>query len=269
VDKDDRISHVVELAHEVTELRRTRQRAVRAEKLAALGELAGKVAHEVNNPNAIISGKTRLLLSEHADELSPRTAEELAKIVELSDRVARIVQGLLSYTRPSHGMPAAVDIRDPIAKALAMVETRAARAGVRLEQYLPEALPEAHVNAQEMEQVFLNLFLNALDAMPDGGLLSVTASPEKADDEVTGRLVVVVEDDGTGIPPQHVERVFEPFFTTKPEGSGTGLGLPVCMGLVRSNRGTIQLESDQGGGTRVTLRLPLHANAAALPEHHA
>ncbi len=257
LDKDGEITHVVELAREMTELKRTRQRAARAEKLAAVGEFAGKVAHEVNNPNAIISGKVRLLLSDHADGLSPRAAEELDKIAELSDRVARIVQGLLSYTRRSHGTPGRVDIRAPVARAMALVERRASEADVELVQQLAADLPEAYVNAEEMERVFHNLFLNALDAMPDGGRLTVSAeSPTDAPDAT--HLTVVVTDTGTGMPAELRERALEPFFTTKPEGRGTGLGLSVCIGLVRSNGGSMRLESEPGEGTRVVLTLPLH-----------
>lgn len=258
LDKEDRTTHVVELAREVTELKQTRLRAARAEKLAAVGELAGKVAHEVNNPNAIISGKARLLLSDHAGELSFRSAEELGKIAELSDRVARIVQGLLSYTRPSHATPAPVDIRMLAERAMAMVEPRVGQSGVQLEKDLPGDLPEVYVNAEEMERVFHNLLLNALDAMPEGGRLSVSATREAGADDGAGHLAVVVADTGTGIPADLQEKVLEPFFTTKPEGKGTGLGLPVCIGLVRSNGGTIDLESEPGQGTRVTVRLPLH-----------
>lgn len=256
VDKDGGITHVVELARDITEQKRIQERVARTEKLAAVGELAGRVAHEVNNPIAIVSAKARLLLSDHRTELSERTAGELVKIIDLSDRVARIAQGLLSYCRPIPGPVAPLDIRIPIRKALAIIEPTATEAGIEVAQSIPTDLPDVLVNAGELEQVFLNLFVNALDAMPRGGMLTISAWPDECAGDERG-LAVMVEDTGCGIPDEIRERVFEPFLTTKPEGRGTGLGLSICLGLVRGNGGTIELESAPGRGTRVLLRLPL------------
>lgn len=256
VDKDGDVTHVVELAREITEQKRMQERVIRTEKLAAVGELAGKVAHEVNNPIAIISAKTRLLLSDRRDELSNHTVAELVKITDLADRVARIAQGLLSYCRPSAGATLPIDVHIPIQKALAVIEPTVAATGVRLERRFSPGLPPVLVNAGEMEQVFLNLFVNALDAMPLGGRLRIIAEPRNGTrDERT--IAVTVEDTGCGIPEEIRERVFEPFLTTKPEGKGTGLGLSICLGLVRSNGGQIELESRTGRGTRVMVLLPV------------
>jgi len=265
VDKDGRITLLVALAREITEQKRIQDRILRTEKLAAIGELAGKVAHEVNNPIAIISAKARLLLSDHAPDLSPRTADELRKMTELCDRVARIAQGLLSYCRPSPGPVAPLDARIPIRKALAIVEPSASAAGIEIVEQLPATLPAALVNCGEMEQVFLNLFVNALDAMPGGGRLTISARAAGSAGEEPPTLTVEVADTGCGIPRDIRQRVFEPFLTTKPDGKGTGLGLSICLGLVRSNGGTIELESEPGHGTRVLLQLPL----APAPRAHA
>lgn len=269
VGTDGQITHVVELAREITEQKRIQDRVVRTEKLAAIGEIAGKVAHEVNNPIAIISAKTRLLLSDHRSELSERTAQDLVKITELSDRVARIAQGLLSYCRPSPRPVAPLDIRIPLRKAMAIVEPTASVAGVEVEQRFPSELPLVQTNGGEMEQVFLNLFVNALDAMPHGGRLSISARVDESGGEGDHSLTVEISDTGCGIPEEIRERVFEPFLTTKPEGKGTGLGLSICLGLVRSNRGTIELESEPGRGTRVLLRLPIAKAAATGAAVHA
>jgi len=260
LDKGGSVTHVVELARDVTELRRIQQRIGRAEQLAAVGELAGKVAHEVNNPIAVISAKARLLLSRNRDELSQHTATELAKMVDLADKVAHIARGLLSYARPSTGAAAPTDIRLPIGRALSVIEAAAEAGGVEVVDDLPSSLPAVHVNAVEMEQVLVNLFMNALDAMPDGGRLAVRAAVESDD-----RLVVIVEDDGVGIPRELQPQVFEPFLTTKPEGKGTGLGLSVCLGIVRSAGGVLELDSEPGRGTRVYVRLPVYDGAAEAP----
>lgn len=250
LDRDGHVSHVVTLARDVTVQRKAHGRMVRAERLAAVGELAGQVAHEVNNPIAIISAKARLLLRPGHEPLPPKAEREITKIVELCDRVARIAQGLLSYTRPVPGAREPLDIRVPIRRAVAFVEARAAESGVRIEDELREPPFAVLANAAELEQVFLNLLLNSLDAMPAGGKLRIAFSQE------SDCLAVVVEDTGTGVPPELQTRIFDPFLTTKPEGQGSGLGLSICLGLVRSHGGGIEIESEPDQFTRVTVRLP-------------
>jgi len=253
----------VQLAREITEQKAIQARVARTERLVAVGELAGRVAHEVNNPVAIIGAKSRLLLSDHRDGLSAHAVDELAKIAELSDRIARIAQGLLSYCRPSVGPAKPVDIRSVVRKSLAMVEPSARGAGVAVEERLPVALPLVRVNAGEMGQVFLNLFVNALDAMPTGGRLTVSARAGDGGVDGNGLLHLVVADTGSGIPADIRERMFEPFLTTKPEGQGTGLGLSICLGLMHGNKGSIEIESEPARGTRVILGFPLAADGAA------
>lgn len=253
-DGAGRVTHAVALAQDISEQKRARSRILRAERLAAVGEMAGYVAHEVNNPIAILSAKARLLLADRRAEMSDKVGQELTKITGLADRVAQIAQTLLSYSRPA-GTRAPLDLRGPVRQALALVEQAAHRRGVRIEDRLPAVLPAVCADAGELEQVFLNLFLNALNAMPHGGRLHVHArepdAPVAAD-----RVTVVVEDDGTGIAPEVRDRVFEPFFSTRPGGEGTGLGLPVCMGIVASHGGDIQIDSEPGRGARVSVTLP-------------
>jgi signal transduction histidine kinase len=266
-DRDGRIGHVVTLARDVTAEQEAQQGIVRAQRLAAVGELAGQVAHEVNNPIAIISTKARLLLRDGADPLPPRVAAEMEKIVQLSERVARIAQGLLSYCRPSPGVRCLLDVRLPVRRALSYVEGRAAQAGVRIRDDLPGTLPPIHASARELEQVFLNLFLNSLDAMPGGGELRVAARTVSAPGQAeTDWLEAVVEDSGSGIPAEIRARIFDPFLTTKPEGQGSGLGLSICLGLVRSHGGQIDVQSEAGHPTRVTIRLPIALGRSAREE---
>ncbi len=257
-DAAGNVSQVVELAQDITQQKQTQAQMMRAGKLAAVGELAGQVAHEVNNPIAIISAKADLLLSDHRAQMSPKVAQELGKITDLANRVARIAQGLLSYCRPSVGTRVPLDVRFPIRKSLTMIEEHARSNGVQIEDQLPERLPLVQANANELEQVFLNLFLNALDAMPHGGRLRVAAPPGPVP-LLNGKagVAVVVEDTGTGIPKEIREKVFEPFFSTKKEGRGTGLGLSICSGLIRSHGGEIELASEVGHGTRFTLKFPM------------
>lgn len=249
------ITHAFALAQDITEQKRARSRIVRTERLAAVGEMAGHVAHEVNNPVAIISAKARLLLADRRAEMSDKVGQELTKITDLADRVAHIAQGLLSYSRPATGTRTPLDVRGPARQALALVEQAAHRRGVRVEDRLPAWLPAVCANAGELEQVFMNLFLNALNAMPQGGRLRVYAR-ERDPREAAHRVTVVVEDDGVGIAPEARDRVFEPFFSTRPRGEGTGLGLSVCLGIVASHGGDMEIDSAPGQGTRVSVTLP-------------
>ncbi|MDE3068583.1 MAG: PAS domain-containing protein [Verrucomicrobiota bacterium] len=266
LDLSGNVQRIVELAQDITQQKQTQEQMARAGKLAAVGELAGRVAHEVNNPIAIISTKSRLLLADHGGEMSPRVAQELGKITDYSDRVARIAQGLLSYCRPSPATRTLLDMRQPLRKSLAMVEQHARNSGVTILDELPAELPRVKANAHELEQIFLNLFLNALDAMPKGGRLQVSAAdgPVRLRDGQPA-IAVVVADTGPGIPETIRDRVFEPFFTTKPEGRGTGLGLSICLGLVRSHGGEIGVESEPGKGSRFIVKLPA-TTVPAAPE---
>jgi signal transduction histidine kinase len=260
LDGADRVTQIVELAQDVTEQKQAQTRLIHAGKLAAVGELAGQVAHEVNNPVSIISAKASLLLSDHADGMSPKVAQELGKITDLAKRVARIAQGLLSYCRPSAATRTRLDVRVPLRKSLAAIDEQARRGAVRVEEELTALLPPVKANLHELEQVFLNLFLNALDAMPKGGWLTITTPPGPAFlSDGRPAVAVVVADTGCGIPDDIRERIFEPFFTTKQQGRGTGLGLSICLGLVRSHGGDLELESKVWQGTRVTIRLPVDA----------
>jgi signal transduction histidine kinase len=251
---------------EITEQKHAQAQMVRAGSMAAVGELAGQVAHEVNNPIAIISAKARLMLSGHRAEMSDKVARELGKIIELSDRVAGIAQGLLSYCRPSPKTRVVLDLRDPAREAISIISQRAKTSNIEIEPELDAELGPVLANAGEMGQVFLNLLLNALDSMPEGGTLRVIGLPEP-EPLADGRpsIGIAIVDSGGGIPDEIRERIWEPFFSTKAEGRGTGLGLSICLGLVNDHGGVIELETpEQGEGACFTVRLPL---AGRLEEH--
>jgi signal transduction histidine kinase len=257
-DSDGQVQRIVELAQDITVQKQSQAQMIRAGQLAAVGELAGRVAHEVNNPIGIISAKARLLLSTRRAEMSTKISDELGKMTECADRVARIAQGLLSYGRVSPTTKVPLDIRGPIRHSLAMVEQHARNSAVAVQDELCEGVPLVTANAGEMEQLFLNLFLNALDAMPRGGTLKVYFAENPA--PLPGGshcLGVVVEDSGVGIPAPIRQQIFEPFFTTKEEGHGTGLGLSICLGLVRRHDGEIEVDSTEGEGSRFTIKLPV------------
>ena len=149
-----------------------------------------------------------------------------------------------------------------------MIEQQAQTAGVRIEEDLSGTLPTVVANAGELEQVFLNLFLNALDAMPNGGVLRVSAQTGHVLCDGKQAVALSVQDTGSGVPAAIQERIFEPFFTTKQEGHGTGLGLSICLGLVRSHDGEIDVKSEPGGGARFTVKLPTARRDATWNDSH-
>jgi len=257
-DKDGHVDHAVSLAKDVTDQKEAQEQMMRAGKLAAVGELAGTVAHEVNNPISILSAKCRLLLSNHPDEMSGKVTSEIIKITEAADRVAKIARGLLSYCRPSTVNQTELNIANSIRNAVSLIERSASRTGVKIFNYLPDTLPKVKANADEMQQVFMNLFLNSLDAMPNGGQLIISSTYR---DDIEKRnshfLTINIQDTGMGIPNDIQHKIFEPFFTTKKEGKGTGLGLSICSDVIQSHGGTIFIESETEKGTLASISLPI------------
>ena len=221
-----------------------------SEKMASIGLLAAGVAHEVNTPLTGISSFTQMLLDD-ADPEDPRT-RLLEKIERQTFRAARIVNGLLNLARPAPTQTASpVDINAVIADVLVLLEHQIEAGNIKVRREL--ATPAAVVQGIEfkLQQVFLNLFLNARDAMPSGGWLTVRSRVEDHS------AVIEVADTGSGISSEHLSRIYDPFFTTKTVGQGTGLGLSVTYGVVQEHRGTIECASRPGQGTRFTLILPL------------
>jgi signal transduction histidine kinase len=223
-----------------------------SEKMASIGLLAAGVAHEVNTPLTGISSFTQMLL-EGADPQDPKT-KVLEKIERQTFRAAKIVNGLLNLSRPgakSSTEVAAVDVNTVLADVLSLLEHQFHLQRVTVRRELNDQPIVVIATEQKLQQVFLNLFLNAKDAMPKGGWLTVSTRSER------GQAVVEVSDTGSGIPSEYLARIYDPFFTTKAIGQGTGLGLSITYGIVREHDGTIDCESTVGHGTRFTLRFPL------------
>jgi len=234
-----------------------------SEKMASIGLLAAGVAHEVNTPLTGISSFTQMLL-EGADPEDPRT-RLLEKIERQTFRAAKIVNGLLNLSRPASGAVselAVVDLNVVIADVLGLLEHQFANHSIKLRRELNEAPVLVLGIEHKLQQVFLNLFLNAKDAMPKGGWLSVRTSMD------SDRAVAEVADTGSGIPNEYLARIYDPFFTTKAMNQGTGLGLSITYGIVREHEGSIDCESQVGQGTRFVLSVPLARTRPALATGH-
>jgi signal transduction histidine kinase len=203
----------------------------------------------VNTPLTGISSFTQMLL-QNAEPDDPRT-KVLEKIERQTFRAAKIVNGLLNLARPAHVDAGPVDLHAVIGDVLSLLEHQLRNGRIQVRKELAAPSPIVPAIEYKLQQVFLNLFLTARDAMPRGGWLTI--APSAAAD---GSIVVEVSDTGSGIPVDHLSRIYDPFFTTKEIGKGTGLGLSITYGIVQEHAGTISCDSVQGKGTRFTLSLP-------------
>jgi two-component system NtrC family sensor kinase len=245
----DVVAGAILLIEDITDRARLEEQLQISEKMASIGLLAAGVAHEVNTPLTGISSFTQMLL-EGADPADPRTVL-LEKIERQTFRAAKIVNGLLNLSRQGkENEPGNVDLNAVITDVFALLEHQFEVGRIKIRRELAEK-PVVVVGIEhQLQQVFLNLFLNARDAMPSGGWLLVSTRLE--DD----RVVAEIADTGSGIPAEHLARIYDPFFTTKAIGRGTGLGLSISYGIVREHDGEIHCDSVTGQGTRFTLSLP-------------
>jgi two-component system NtrC family sensor kinase len=222
-----------------------------SEKMASIGLLAAGVAHEVNTPLTGISSFTQMLL-QGADEDDPRT-RVLEKIERQTFRAAKIVNGLLNLARPAHVDSGPVDLNAVINDVLSLLEHQLRNGSIQVRKELSPAPLLVQGIEYKLQQVFLNLFLNARDAMPKGGWLTIATKVGASG------ATVEIADTGSGIPAEQLSRIYDPFFTTKEIGKGTGLGLSITYGILQEHEGTITCDSSIGHGTRFTLSLPLVA----------
>ncbi len=232
-----------------------------SEKMASIGLLAAGVAHEVNTPLTGISSFTQMLL-DGASPDDPRT-KLLEKIERQTFRAAKIVNGLLNLARPAQMEAATVDLHAVINDVLSLLEHQLKNAKIQVRKAIAPETPLLLAVEHKMQQVFLNLFLNARDAMPKGGWLSIET-------RLSGdRVVVKIGDTGGGIDKENLSRIYDPFFTTKPIGQGTGLGLSITYGIIREHGGVITCDSAEGQGTIFTLALPLQQASSRDRMPHA
>jgi PAS domain S-box-containing protein len=257
-DETDRITQYVAIRTDITDRKRMQQQLIQSAKFAALGELAANIAHEVNNPIGIISGKARLLVSRAAPKFPEKMIRDLGKIVEQCDRLSDLTRRLLEYCRPTMSAKVPIDPHRPLQRAMDLASHRAKTLGVEVKTTLERNEARVRGNGNELEQVFLNILINAIDSMPGGGRVTISSRTEgvAVDGERSG-IRVAIEDTGVGIDESIAHRIFDPFFTTKGEGKGTGLGLSISYSIVRSHGGFIDFESKPGQGTRFTVTLPL------------
>ncbi|MBV9746452.1 MAG: PAS domain S-box protein, partial [Acidobacteriia bacterium] len=253
VSKDQQQIGRLIIFDDVTDRAELEQRLVQADKLSSIGLLAAGVAHEVNTPLAVISTYAQMLAKQVAED--NQKSMMLDKIAKQTFRASEIVNSLLNFSRTSTTSFADVNLNRVILETLSLMEHQLQKAGIQVRSNLQSNLPPVHGNTGKLQQVFLNLFLNARDAMPSSGTLEIQTWSED------GIARIEVADTGTGIAPEHLHRIYDPFFTTKSARKGTGLGLSVTYGIIQEHGGSIEVSNRPSGGARFRIDIPLARRA--------
>jgi signal transduction histidine kinase len=264
VEVEERKAAEAALQASSDEIKTMSQQLLQAEKLATMGELASSIAHELNNPLATVSLRVESLIASTTGN-DPRR-RELEIIGQEVERMGNLVTNLLQFSRRSQQQISTVSVCDEIEKTLELVQYHLRKHKIAVaREFSPEG-QLIHADRQQLRQLFLNLFTNASDAMPDGGTITirVTKRPEEK------QIYIEIADTGVGIPPEILSKVLEPFYTTKPEGKGTGLGLAICRRIAEAHHGTLNITSEggPGNGARVSISLPFSngSNSAWLKD---
>jgi two-component system, sporulation sensor kinase E len=241
------VDYVVGTGIDVTLLNQIQEQLRKTERVAELGTLASGMAHEIGTPMNVILGRAEYLMDRVKEE---PVKKGLQTIVAQVERITRVMNQLLAFARRKPPERGPLDLKDIVEDSLELFRERLAKSGVTVELALGDHCPAAQADADQMSQVIINLIMNALHAMENGGTLQVGLEPER------DRIKLTVADTGHGIPKDVLPKIFEPFYTTKEFGKGTGLGLTVVKGIIEEHQGTITVESEEGKGTRFTVLLP-------------
>jgi signal transduction histidine kinase len=243
------------MAEDIERLRELNEQLIRTEKLAAAGTLAAGVAHEVNNPLASISSLIQILQVRH--NADTETGEMLRLISAQIARITQVLRDMMDFARTRAPEREPLDINRIVEASLRLASFDKGFQRLRLNTTTDAGAPVINADQNQLQQVFLNLLLNARDAMPEGGEINVATRYDALADEI----IVEIRDTGTGIAPEHRKHIFDPFFTTKPAGTGTGLGLAVCYGIITAHDGRIEIAPNDERGTCVRIKLPVSLEA--------
>lgn len=248
-DEREQIIGIVGIGRDLTERKRLEAQLLQSAKMASLGVLAGGIAHELRNPMAIACSAAQLFLGNPQDEKLGKECSE--KIYASIRRASTIIEGLLKFARPTPKKMELTNVNDTLEETLTLVGKQIITQRVAIEKELYPFLPQVMADEKLLKQVFLNMILNAANAMPSGGKLTIKT-------ERSGEYVkIVFKDTGVGIPEENLNKIFDPFFTTMPVGKGTGLGLSICYGIIKEHWGKIEVESVEGKGSTFIIFLPI------------
>lgn len=237
------------MASDIEQLKHLNEQLIRTEKLAAMGTLSSGVAHEVNNPLASISSLIQMM--QRKDEIDDDTKEKLKLIQSQIMRITQVTKDMMDFARVRPAAKSSLDINEIIKTSLRLASFDKSFQKLKLKQDLTDDLPQVFADSDQLQQVFLNLFLNARDAMPGGGELSIKTS------KTENSINIKIADSGIGIEDDDLKKIFDPFFTTKSTGKGTGLGLAVCYGIITAHDGKIEVTNNKDNGTQFSIFLPV------------
>lgn len=236
----------------VEEIKSSQEQLLQSRKMASIGTFTSGIAHELNNPLNNISITAESLLLLHPDLFGTEANEMLQDILNQADRASQVVKNLLEFSRTERPFLTDLDMREVIEGTVRLVKNQIMVTGIKLEKQIEDELPTIRGKRQDLQQALLNIFLNSIQVMPTGGMISIRAN--KAPD---GYIRVDIEDTGSGIKPADLEHIFDPFYTTKPVGEGTGLGLSLTYSIIRSHGGYIEVKSEVNKGTVFSIYLPV------------
>lgn len=236
------------MADDIRRLQQLNDQLIQTEKLAAMGTLTAGIAHEINNPLASISSLIQMI--QKKESLDFETKEKLKLILSQIMRIKQVTSDMMEFARVRPPSKTPLSMNAVLEATLRLVSFDKGFQSLQLVKELDKNLPMVYGDANQLQQVFLNILLNARDAMPDGGTLKIKTYTQE------DSVMVEIEDSGIGISKENLKRVFDPFFTTKPSGRGTGLGLAVCYGIITAHGGNIEVQSQSGKGTKFTIRFP-------------
>lgn len=248
----DEISDLIHAFNKMAKELETNQEAlVQSRKIAAIGTFSAGIAHELNNPLNNISLTAETLLEESSENLTPEAKELILEIINQTDRASEIVKNLLDFSRKDKHLFGELPVNEVITKTLTLLKNQIMLMGIEQEINIPKDLPCIRGHLRNLQQIFMNLLINSIQAMPDGGRIAIEAR-----DYSDQFIRIDVSDTGHGIKPEDLERIFDPFFTTKGVGSGTGLGLAVTYGMVKKHGGYIEVQSEVDVGTTFSVYIP-------------
>jgi PAS domain S-box-containing protein len=261
---DGAVTHVITIGEDVTEWKEAQERFAQSEKLAAIGQLAAGVMHEINNPLATIAAcgeslSLRLDDMREAGQQPPKDAPEFLRIIDHEvHRCKGIVDGLLNFSRPKPATKERTDVNEVIEQTIFLVKHHSRFKKLKMKTELDTSIPRIHGNREQLIQVFMALLINAVDAMEDNGQITIRTYRSK---DAREGIVAEVVDEGQGIARTEHSKIFEPFYTTKAPGRGTGLGLSIVYGIVTDHNGRIEVDSTPGQGSTFRILLPAESTA--------
>jgi hypothetical protein len=259
-DEKGRIIGTLSSGEDITLRKQTEEEMIRSEKLVSLGQLAASVAHEVNNPLAGIMIYVKLFLKKYKEEKlqTENTEKQLLKMDKELDRTTRIIRNLLDFARQSEPNIRSVDMNKVLEAALLLVGHQINLENIKLEKKSDAHLPPILADFDKIQQVLINIIMNAIQAMPDGGNLTIATSVAKGiriGESLKDTIRIDIRDTGVGITKENMSKLFTPFFTTKEKGKGVGLGLPVVHGIIEQHNGKIKVNSEPNAGTTFSIYL--------------